>query len=59
VRAVKLWTGETGVGYRLYKKGFYVVNSPGPGFEWVLQKSRYTPWMDEIRMRLDINDLDV
>lgn len=59
VRAIELWTAEDGPGRFLYEKlGFRRTDKPGPGFGNVDTATGRSPTADEIRMRLDLTDLD-
>ena len=59
VRAIELWTAKNGLGQLLYEKlGFCISDEPGPGFEDVGDLTGYSPGADEIRMRLDLAEVD-
>jgi len=55
VKAIELWTAESGSGRFLYEKlGFCRIDGPGSEFENVDDATGYSPGTDEIRMRLDL-----
>jgi GNAT superfamily N-acetyltransferase len=55
VKAIELWTAESGPGRFLYEKlGFCRIDRPGPEFGDVDDATGYSPGTDEIRMRLDL-----
>lgn len=55
IKAVELWTGEEGLGRRLYERmGFKITSEPGKEFSDLLHQTNYVPGEDEIRMRLDL-----
>lgn len=52
ITAIELWTARDGAGRRLYENlGFQQTETPGPGFESVVEHTGYTPGANEIRMR--------
>jgi GNAT superfamily N-acetyltransferase len=54
VSAIELWTAADGPGRRLYETlGFRTIRVPGPEFEEVATRTRYSPAANEIRMRLE------
>jgi len=59
VKAIELWTSESGPGRFLYEKlGFCRIDGPGSEFENADDATGYLPGTDEIRMRLDLADSD-
>lgn len=55
VEVIELWTAASGPGRRLYASvGFREAAGPGPEYRDISAQTRYTPGVDEIRMRLEI-----